>query len=235
MDPSDLNVSDCVRFPDESIKQAVGSVLKPLVTSKQGKELTTQLSEDIADELAADPSFKDLMGRAHSEMLAWAQFDLTCQAMKGVLAEAQKMAVKGKITGETDLESLLKPKFDQVVTKPIDKCELLKTDAWRDYVAKMKEFDVELNEVDGDDDDEEMLVTSEETNLTCPITRKKFVNPVKNMKCGHTYDQEGIDMLLAQRPSFRCPVQSCSNKDKVTKADLEPDRRTMRLIKSKGI
>ena len=50
--------SKIVHFQNETIIQAKNSIGRPLHIAKQGKDLTAQLAEDIAEEMEDDPSLK---------------------------------------------------------------------------------------------------------------------------------------------------------------------------------
>lgn len=84
--------------------------------------------------------------------------------------------------------------------------------------------------------DEDVAVTQSQVNLTCPLTQMEMVNPMKNKKCNHHYDEEAILDLIknrhAQKKKCRCPVVGCVNGD-VKKADLVLDPTRKRLIHKK--
>uniref|UniRef100_A0AAV2MC54 E3 SUMO-protein ligase NSE2 n=1 Tax=Knipowitschia caucasica TaxID=637954 RepID=A0AAV2MC54_KNICA len=81
--------------------------------------------------------------------------------------------------------------------------------------------------------DEDIAVTQSQTNFTCPLTTVEMVNPVKNKKCNHHYDEKAIVTLIqnkhSQRKKCRCPVVGCSNSD-VKESDLVPDQVLRRRI-----
>ncbi|MBN3315329.1 NSE2 ligase, partial [Atractosteus spatula] len=83
--------------------------------------------------------------------------------------------------------------------------------------------------------DEDIAVTQSQVNPTCPITQVDMVNPVKNKKCNHYYEQDAVlDMIRSkqhQKKKLRCPVVGCGNTD-VTKSDLVPDPTMKRLIQN---
>lgn len=239
------STSKTIHFQNGTIINANNSIVRPIQIAKQGRDLTIALAEDIAEEMVDDPSFKELLDATHEQMLSWAQFEITCNELKSVVTDVQEMASRDEIALGTDLDTLMTPKFNAVLANKKGAAELKKTETWTDYMEKVNEIldpeglqskDPDGGGEGGDDDDDsgdDMLVTQAEINLNCPITRKPFTKPMKNKKCNHTYDQEGIDMLLSQRPSFKCPVPSCSNKSAVFQTDLEVDRRMLRIIKSK--
>ena len=44
--------------------------------------------------------------------------------------------------------------------------------------------------------DDDIAMTQPEINTRCPYTGKDMINPVKNIHCGHHYDQEGISHYI---------------------------------------
>lgn len=83
--------------------------------------------------------------------------------------------------------------------------------------------------------DEDLAVTQSQINFTCPLTQVEMVNPVKNKKCNHHYDEGAILGLiktrLGQKKKCRCPVVGCGNSD-VRESDLIPDQMLRRKIQS---
>uniref|UniRef100_A0A3Q0SND6 E3 SUMO-protein ligase NSE2 n=1 Tax=Amphilophus citrinellus TaxID=61819 RepID=A0A3Q0SND6_AMPCI len=83
--------------------------------------------------------------------------------------------------------------------------------------------------------DEDIAVTQSQVNFTCPLTQVEMVNPVKNKKCNHHYDEAAILGLIktrhSQKKKCRCPVVGCGNTD-VKESDLIPDQMLRRRIQS---
>ncbi|XP_036931021.1 E3 SUMO-protein ligase NSE2 isoform X1 [Acanthopagrus latus] len=83
--------------------------------------------------------------------------------------------------------------------------------------------------------DEDIAVTQSQVNFTCPLTQVEMVNPVKNKKCNHNYDEGAIQNLIktkhSQKKKCRCPVVGCGNTD-VKEADLIPDQVLRRKIQT---
>ncbi|XP_005944594.1 E3 SUMO-protein ligase NSE2 [Haplochromis burtoni] len=83
--------------------------------------------------------------------------------------------------------------------------------------------------------DEDIAVTQSQVNFTCPLTQVEMVNPVKNKKCNHHYDEAAIINLIktkqSQQKKCRCPVVGCGNTD-VKESDLIPDQMLRRRIQS---
>lgn len=86
-----------------------------------------------------------------------------------------------------------------------------------------------------DDLDDEITVTQSQVNLSCPLTQLEMVNPVRNKKCNHHYDEQAILSLIKtkqkQKKTCRCPVVGCANLD-VRQSDLVPDQLLKRRIQS---
>ncbi|KAJ8013393.1 hypothetical protein DPEC_G00052800 [Dallia pectoralis] len=84
--------------------------------------------------------------------------------------------------------------------------------------------------------DEDVAVTQSQVNFTCPLTKVDMVNPMKNKKCKHHYDQDAILELINNRKSqkklLRCPVIGCGNND-VKQSDLMLDQMMKRQIQRK--
>lgn len=83
--------------------------------------------------------------------------------------------------------------------------------------------------------DEDIAVAQSQVQFTCPLTQVDMVNPVRNKKCSHHYDEEAILNLIkkkySQKKKCRCPVVGCANSD-VREADLIPDQILRRKIQN---
>ncbi|KAM6935320.1 E3 SUMO-protein ligase NSE2 isoform 2-T2 [Lycodopsis pacificus] len=84
--------------------------------------------------------------------------------------------------------------------------------------------------------DEDIAVTQSQVNFTCPLTQVEMVNPMKNKKCNHHYDEAAILGLIkakqGQKKKCRCPVVGCGNTD-VRQSDLIPDPMLRRKIQKR--
>ncbi|XP_047007529.1 E3 SUMO-protein ligase NSE2 isoform X1 [Ictalurus punctatus] len=108
--------------------------------------------------------------------------------------------------------------------------------AFRDSIRKSLQ---QVNQMAGgsveEELDEDIAVTQSQTNFTCPLTQVEMVNPMKNKKCQHYYDQEAIlsviKMKHTNKKKCRCPVVGCGNMD-VKESDLESDPVMRRMIQN---
>nr|XP_057909946.1 E3 SUMO-protein ligase NSE2 [Doryrhamphus excisus] len=86
-----------------------------------------------------------------------------------------------------------------------------------------------------EDLDEDVAVTQTQINFTCPLTQVEMVNPMKNKKCKHHYDEGAIRGLIETRHNQKkkciCPVVGCGNTD-VKLSDLLPDHTLRRQIQN---
>jgi SUMO ligase MMS21 Smc5/6 complex component len=86
----------------------------------------------------------------------------------------------------------------------------------------------------GEDDDACSIMSSSHISTRDPITKQPMTDPVKNKKCGHTYEKKSIlELMLNSRGKVRCPCVGCGNKDAVREDDLEPDREMKKAILAK--
>jgi SUMO ligase MMS21 Smc5/6 complex component len=96
---------------------------------------------------------------------------------------------------------------------------------------RMKEFRARVwasrhpgEPIPGEEDDVAVAVVAGARSTTCPITRSRYVKPVRNKVCGHTYSEHAIREYLTTK--FRgqagaCAVAGCEAS--VSLRSLEPD------------
>lgn len=78
-----------------------------------------------------------------------------------------------------------------------------------------------------------LIQASERT--TCPITTTEMKKPMRNVKCGHSYEKEAVEKHIQiwakkGRP-MRCPIAGCIQY--VSLQDLEANTDLERLINRK--
>ena len=52
---------------------------------------------------------------------------------------------------------------------------------------------------DDTEEDAEIVVTQQEVNTKCPYTGLEMQHPVRNKRCGHNYDRDGIKQFIKDR------------------------------------
>ncbi|XP_066599542.1 E3 SUMO-protein ligase NSE2-like [Prorops nasuta] len=90
-----------------------------------------------------------------------------------------------------------------------------------------KAFEDQIQELIGDGDiiigEDPDVEMSGGKSMVDPITKKKMVDPVKIVACGHTVERKSIVDLLEINKRTRCPVIGCGNKRYVELENLVPD------------
>jgi len=82
-----------------------------------------------------------------------------------------------------------------------------------------------------DDDGEDLVMTQSGTQSHLdPITRAPMKDPVKNTKCGHSYERASIIHLTRKGKKTKCPIAGCPNQDHVLPEDLIDDTNLKREI-----
>lgn len=95
------------------------------------------------------------------------------------------------------------------------------------------------NDSDDNDDDEvlsegeqDIIVSSIKSNLTCPLTQTLFKDPVTNPTCGHSYSRDAILALSRSGTSVPCPLNGCNRSVIISR--LEPNKVLERRIKQRN-
>ncbi|KAK9304944.1 hypothetical protein QLX08_003876 [Tetragonisca angustula] len=94
---------------------------------------------------------------------------------------------------------------------------------------KLIEFDKHVEALlDGvvekkNDVDAELQLVGGYINVIDPISKKRIVDPMKNIICGHTYDRQSITQILKVNKKTRCPVIGCKSTEFVTLKHLRTD------------
>ncbi|KAK1133456.1 hypothetical protein K0M31_011263 [Melipona bicolor] len=73
------------------------------------------------------------------------------------------------------------------------------------------------------DIDAELQLVGGYINVIDPISKRRIVDPVKNIICGHTYDRQSIIQILKVNKKTRCPVVGCKSTEFVTLKHLRTD------------
>ncbi|XP_066546846.1 E3 SUMO-protein ligase NSE2 isoform X2 [Amia ocellicauda] len=135
----------------------------------------------------------------------------------------------------SELKGLVQEKFAGLQATARDS-DLHKHKKVVEFKQNLRKANFPVSEGTEEELDEDIAVTQSQMNPTCPITQVEMVNPVKNKKCNHYYDQEAaINMIKTkqnQKKKFRCPVVGCGNAD-VKQPDLVPDAAMKRFIQNR--
>jgi len=86
----------------------------------------------------------------------------------------------------------------------------------------------------GSEGDEDLVMTQTTGSHLDPITRMPMKDPVKNTKCGHSYERASIQHLTRKGKKTKCPIAGCPNQDYVRPEDLIDDTALKREIDMSG-
>ena len=116
---------------------------------------------------------------------------------------------------------MLKQKFSEEVGKHADghwEKDALYT-SMKDFAADGQEEQEAM-----DDDGDELAVTGQTIQTIDPYSKREFVDPVKNIRCNHSYEKDTImEVIRNHRDSRgpRCYHMGCNNR--VQSEDLVPN------------
>lgn len=70
---------------------------------------------------------------------------------------------------------------------------------------------IEDDTVGDEEEDDGTLMMHSRTSCICPLTQGRFVDPVMNPSCGHTYSSAAIQQLVGTGHGYaiQCPVPGC--------------------------
>jgi len=137
-----------------------------------------------------------------------------------VLKKSKPLLANGEVKADTNWQQLIErmmKEYDTAAGQESAKKEIkTKLDEFR---RKIWEINHHGEMMPGDENEEIVVVGSQEEIKECPITGQPLEEPVKNRECGHTYSRMGIEHLIksasktrraAAGNSVKCPVSGCS-------------------------
>lgn len=169
--------------------------------------------------------------------------------------EAKYMAVTSSIANsrakyqelnEDARDTLGAKGMDEIYKKVAQKEEKRKQEPQNN--ATVKEFEREVlaerkrlgggggdEDMSADEEDEDLVMTQTTGTLLDPITRQPMRDPVKNIKCGHSYERGSIKALTKNgKKEVRCPIPGCPNSAFVEMDHLVDDTNLKRQIDRKN-
>lgn len=198
-----------------------------------GMDIVTDVAMDLAETLEGNNSLKEL----EDTLLACAKLDRDINHFVDVVQQ-----VTGEVTSQNpeamfSLSDKVKKQYEEKIARLSD-AELhnhQKVIAFKDSIRNCQGQAAQESAGSMEELDEDIAVSQSQVNFTCPLTQVEMVNPVKNKKCNHYYDEEAILNLIKnrhnQRKKCRCPVVGCGNSD-VKETDLVLDQVLRRKIQS---
>jgi len=129
-----------------------------------------------------------------------------------------------------DLQKYFNEQLQHIESKVRDKNSIKKHQKYREFKQKIWHVN-HPSEALPDEQDEELVVMSQkDDNLTCPLSRSLLVEPTRSQTCGHVYSKAAVMKYLAvKKGRGRCPVAGCNQI--IDKETLEDDVDMTRKLK----
>ncbi|XP_034553632.1 E3 SUMO-protein ligase NSE2 isoform X2 [Notolabrus celidotus] len=200
-----------------------------------GMDIVTDVAMDLteAQSEAGHPGIKDM----EAMILECAKLDREINFFVDVVQKVTSEVTTQQPEAMFSLSDKVKEQFNERMARLSD-AELQKHQKVVAFKESIKNSANQANKETEDNMeelDEDIAVTQSQVNFTCPLTQVEMVNPVKNKKCNHYYDEGAILGLIkarhSQKKKCRCPVVGCGNSD-VKESDLVPDQMLRRKIQS---
>jgi len=181
------------------------------------------------------------------------EFRETVDAIEVVKDEINKRTssiIDQKKAGSEDIDGMMR-RIDDLFAREKRKAATGKTDADYAKLPLLMKFEDRARTImdtsasgrggrdsddeEGEDEDDGCSIMSTSVMSTLdPITRKPMSDPVRNKKCGHTYEKSSILELMKQGRSTanqtKCPMAGCPNKAPIRPGDLESDTNMKKAI-----
>ncbi|KAK2159785.1 hypothetical protein LSH36_146g02014 [Paralvinella palmiformis] len=96
----------------------------------------------------------------------------------------------------------------------------------------LKEFmEVDHAGIPIEDDDDDVIMTSEEIGIKCPYTQQVMKEPVQNKLCLHNYEKSAIqEFIVRKKGNARCPYAGCGNSKPLSMLDLVDNKELKEYI-----
>ncbi|XP_072316201.1 E3 SUMO-protein ligase NSE2 [Eucyclogobius newberryi] len=203
---------------------------------KTGMDIVTDVAMDLV-ETQGDAEGNDSLKELEDMMLECAKLDRDINHFVDIVQQITSDQTSQQPEAMFSLSERVKKQFEMKLSQLSD-AELhshQKVIAFKDSIKNCPDQGGQESAGNLEELDEDIAVTQSQTNFTCPLTTVEMVNPVKNKKCTHHYDEDAIVNLIRNRHSqskkCRCPVVGCVNSD-VKESDLVPDQVLRRKIQT---
>lgn len=200
-----------------------------------GMDIVTDVAMDLAE--AKDKEVHPGIKEMENMILECAKLDREINYFVDVVQQVTSEVSAQQPEAMFSLSDRVKEQFTERIAglSDADLQNHQKVVAFRDSIKNTLEQANQGSAENAEELDEDIAVTQCQDNLTCPLTQVEMVNPVKNKKCNHHYDEGAILGLIktrhSQKKKCRCPVVGCGNTD-VKESDLIPDQILRRRIQS---
>lgn len=200
-------------------------------------DIVTDVAMDLAETLEGTEGGNNSLKELEDTILACAKLDRDINHFVDVVQQVTSEVTSQNPEATFSLSDTVKKLYEEKIARLSD-AELhnhQKVIAFKDSIKNCQGQAVQESAGNMEELDEDIAVSQSQVNFTCPLTQVEMINPVKNKKCNHHYDQEAILNLIKnrhnQRKKCRCPVVGCGNSD-VKESDLVLDQVLRRKIQS---
>ncbi|XP_069813209.1 E3 SUMO-protein ligase NSE2 [Dendropsophus ebraccatus] len=206
-----------------------------------GMEITTGVALDLIQNGCQVSDVDDM----ESAMLEYAIMNRDMKQYIDAVEETIRKIKRDPPEEIPDLKQLVHQTYDAHREKNNEE-ELKKTNKFFQFKEQLRDLWKQMgvsqsaDQATEEEDDEDIEVTQNIPNLTCPITQVEMENPVKNKVCGHSYEKKAIERMIQNRhlksKNARCPKIGCAVYD-MSISDLIPDnalKRAIEILKKQG-
>lgn len=200
-----------------------------------GMEIVTNVAMDLAE--AQDEQMNPGIKAMEDMILECAKLDREINYFVDVVQQVTAEVTTQQPEAMFSLLDKVKEQYTDRISRlsDADLHNHQKVVAFKDSIKNAFKQATQESEESMEELDDDLAIAPSQVNFTCPLTQVEMVNPVKNKKCNHHYDEGAILGLIktraSQKKKCRCPVVGCGNSD-VRESDLIPDQMLRRMIQS---
>ncbi|XP_068616344.1 E3 SUMO-protein ligase NSE2 [Brachionichthys hirsutus] len=200
-----------------------------------GMEIATDVAMDLAEAQGKDatPAIKEM----EAMILECAKLEREIDCFADITQNVISQAATQQPEAMFNLSAKVKEQFAERIASlsDADLQKHRKVVAFKEGIKNALNQDNPESSPNTEQLDDDIAVTQSQIKLTCPVTQVDMVNPMKNKKCNHHYDEQAIMGLIKMRRNQKkkccCPVVGCGNTD-VKESDLVPDQLLKRRIQN---
>ncbi|TKS81765.1 E3 SUMO-protein ligase NSE2 [Collichthys lucidus] len=164
-----------------------------------GMDIVTDVAMDLAEAQDKDvnPGIKEM----EAMILECAKLDREINYFVDVVQQVTAEVTTEQPEAMFSLSAKVKEQFTERIGRLSD-AELQshqKVVAFKDSISNSLNQANQVSADNMEELDEDITVTQSQVNFTCPLTQVEMVNPMKNKKCNHHYDEAAILSLIKTR------------------------------------
>lgn len=199
------------------------------------KTVSAVVSLNLGDSAALDRSLEELRNVMKNYISQEREYMDRMTAVANARAKLRDLSDEAREKlGEDGMEQLFQKEQEKMRKKsktPLNTQNHMSMVCFEEEVVAEKSRQGLISEQDTEEDDDGDLVMTQTTGTHLdPITRAPMKDPVKNTKCGHSYERTSIQQLTRKGRKTKCPIAGCPNQDYVLMEDLIDDAALKRQI-----